>query len=48
MADPETYVANARSLLADFEDESVEVQHGAIKHAIEELRCARRELPDEY
>lgn len=41
-------VANARVLLKDFEDESVEVQHGSIKHAIEELRNARRALPDDY
>lgn len=41
-------VANARALLSDFEDETVEVKHGSIKHAIEELRNARRALPDEY
>lgn len=40
-------VRNAVALLNDFEDVSTEVQHGAIKHAIEELRNARRELPDD-
>lgn len=41
-------VANARALLSDFEDESTEVRHGSIKHAISELENAKRRLPDEY
>lgn len=44
----ERNVANARALLDDFEDVTVEVQHGSIKHALEELRNARRKLPDDY
>lgn len=38
-------VRNTRALLSDFEESDVEVQHGAIKHAIEELEIARSELP---
>ena len=41
-------VASARFLLADFDEVSLEQQHGAIKHAIAELKNARRALPDEY
>ena len=41
-------VRSAVALLSDFEDCSVEVKHGAIGHAIEELKNARRALPDEY
>jgi len=48
MSDADAAVANARSLLDDFEDVSVEEQHGAIEHAIAELRNARRALPEEY
>jgi hypothetical protein len=44
----EQNVRSAVALLDDFEDVSVEVKHGAIKHAIEELRNARRALPDDY
>lgn len=44
----ERAVANARSLLSDFDDVSVEVKHGSIKHAIAELKNARRALPDDY
>ena len=44
----ETAVANARALLSDFEEVRVEVKHGSIKHAMDELRNARRALPDEY
>lgn len=44
----ETNVANARAMLSDFEDVSIEVKDGSIKHAIEELRNARRALPDDY
>jgi len=44
----EIAVANARSLLSDFEDVDTEVRHGAIDHAIDELRNARRALPDDY
>ncbi len=45
--DDEIAVANARSLLSDYEDVDTETRHGAIKHAIGELENARRELPDE-
>lgn len=41
-------IANARALLDDFEEVSIEVKHGALKHAIEELRNAKRALPDDY
>ena len=41
-------VRAARSLLRDFEQVSVEEQHGAIEHAISELRNAKRELPENY
>lgn len=41
------YVANARSLLSGFEDESTEVKNGAIMHAIAELENAKRELEGE-
>lgn len=44
---PEDCVANARSLLSDFEEESTEIQDGSLKHAIDELQNARRGL-DEY
>ncbi|CDK38144.1 hypothetical protein [Halorubrum sp. AJ67] len=43
----EAAVGNARAFLSDFEDESLEVQHGAIEHAISELQNAKRALPDE-
>lgn len=46
--DATQYVANARALLHDFEDISLEEQHGSIKHALAELENARRQLPDEY
>jgi len=46
--DAEVAVANARSLLSDFEDVGTEVRHGSIKHAIEELRNAREALSDDY
>lgn len=48
MADAESAVANARAMIADFEDISVEEKHGAIKHAIAELENARRALPEDY
>lgn len=48
MSDADAAVANARALLRDFEDESVEVKHGSIKHAMDELRNARRALPEDY
>lgn len=38
----------ARSYLAEFEDATIEEKHGLIKHSIEELRNARRDLPDDY
>lgn len=41
-------VARARSFLKDFEEADTEVRYGAIKHAIDELENARRELPDDY
>lgn len=41
-------VRSARALLSDFEDVSVEVKDGALKHAIEELEIAQRRLPDDY
>lgn len=44
----EAAVQNARSFLTDFEDESLEVQHGTIEHAISELQNAKRALPDEF
>lgn len=44
----EQNVASARAMLADFEDESLEVKHGSLKHAIEELKNARRALPNDY
>lgn len=47
-SDAEMAVSNARALLSDFEDVDTEVRHGAIDHAIEELRNARRALPDDY
>lgn len=47
-SEAEAAVQNARSFLADFEDESLEVQHGTIEHAISELQNAKRALPDEY
>lgn len=42
----EDCVANARSLLSDFEDVDAEIQAGSIKHAIAELENARRRLPN--
>jgi len=48
MSDADASVANARALLQDFEDVSIEEQHGAIEHAIAELENARRNLPEEY
>lgn len=47
-SEADRYVAAARSMLNGFEDESVEVKHGAVKHAIDELENARRALPDDY
>lgn len=44
----ERCVANARALLSDFEESGTEVRHGTLKHAIEELKNAKRALPDEY
>lgn len=41
-------VRNARGMISDFEEISLEERHGAIKHAIEELQNARRALPDDY
>lgn len=46
--DADHHVAAARSHLADFEDATVEEQHGAIEHAIAELRNGKRELPEDY
>lgn len=46
--DAEMAVSNARGLLSDFEEVSVEVKHGSIEHAIAELQNARRALPDDY
>jgi hypothetical protein len=43
-----TAIQNARSLLRDFEEVSVEERHGVIKHAIDELENAQRRLPDDY
>lgn len=55
MTDTETEVEQAehnvqcaRDLLRDFEDDSIEVKDGSLKHAINELRNARRRLPDDY
>lgn len=48
MSDPDASVANARAMISDFEDITVEEQYGAIKHAIAELENARRALPDNY
>ena len=47
LSSDEVSVKNARSLLSDYEDVGVEVRYGAIKHAIVELKNARRALPDE-
>jgi len=44
----EMAVRNARGLLSDFEEVETEVKYGSIKHAIEELRNARRALSDDY
>ena len=44
----EMAVANARSLLSDFEEVGTEIKYGSIKHAIDELENARRALPDDY
>jgi 5-methylcytosine-specific restriction endonuclease McrA len=44
----ERNVANARALLSDFDEVSLEVKHGSIDHAIEELQNARRALPDDF
>ena len=46
--DAEIAVANAWSLLIDFEEIDTEIRYGAIDHAISELRNARRALPDDY
>jgi len=48
MSDAETAVDSARHFLSDFEELSVEEQHGAIEHAENELRNARRALPEDY
>lgn len=41
-------VSAARSLLSDFEDVSLEEQHGILQHAVNELENAQRELPNDY
>lgn len=48
ISDAEQDVTNVRFLLSDFGDVSLEEKHGAIKHALAELRNARRKLPDDY
>jgi hypothetical protein len=48
MSDADAAVANARAMISDFEDITVEEKHGAIKHAIAELENARRALPENY
>ena len=48
MSDADVAVANARALLNDFEDVTVEEKHGIVEHALDELRNARRDLPEHY
>jgi len=43
-SEADQYVANARAMVEDFEMISPEEKRGAIKHAIAELKNARRSL----
>jgi len=44
--DPLENVRSARAMLSDFETADAEIRDGSLKHAIEELKNARRKVDD--